>query len=201
MITDPCPKCRGMGMVQLPKKLSVKIPAGIDEGARLRLSGEGEEGINGGSPGDLYVIVHVNPHEFFERQGHDVHCKVPISFAQAALGAEIEVQSLHGPQALSIPRGTQTGARLALRGCGIPELRGGGRGDQIVHISVQTPQHLTKRQEELLQEFAALEGEQPKTAKGKSWFQKIKETITHLVTNFMAGFSSLTGARPLGCRF
>ena len=201
MITDPCPQCRGLGMVQLPKKLSVKIPAGIDEGARLRLSGEGEEGINGGPPGDLYVILHVNPHEFFERQGHDVHCKVPISFTQAALGGEIDVSSLHGQQALTIPRGTQTGAMLTLRGCGIPELRGGGRGNQIVHIVVQTPQHLTKRQEELLREFATLEDEQPKTKKGRSWFQKVKETIAHLVTIFLSGFSSLAGARPLGGRF
>jgi molecular chaperone DnaJ len=188
-------------MVQLPKKLSVKIPAGIDEGARLRLSGEGEEGVNGGTPGDLYVIVHVHPHEFFERHGHDVHCQVPISFTQAALGTDIEVPSLHGPQPLSIPRGTQTGATLPLRGCGIPELRGGGRGDQIVHIVVQTPQHLTKRQEELLREFAALEGEQPTTKKGKSWFQKVVNTIAHYMRVVMTELSVLCGIKPLGYRF
>ncbi|MBM3223112.1 MAG: molecular chaperone DnaJ [Candidatus Tectomicrobia bacterium] len=168
-ITDPCKECRGLGVVQLPKKLSVKIPAGVDDGARLRLSGEGEEGSNGGPAGDLYVILHVAAHEFFERHGTDVHCQVPISFAQAALGTDLEVPSLHGPQTLAIPRGTQTGDRLTLRSCGVPELRGEGRGHQIVHIVVKTPTQLTERQEELLREFAALDGEHTKTKKWWPW--------------------------------
>jgi molecular chaperone DnaJ len=169
MITHACPSCRGAGMVQTPKKLSVKLPAGIDDGARLRLTGEGEEGSNGGPPGDLYVIVHVQPHDFFERHGNDVHCQVPISFPQAALGAELEVPSLHGPQTLTIPRGVQTGDTLPLRGCGIPDVRGGRRGDQIVHIVVKTPTQLSARQEELLQEFAALDGDHAKTKKRWPW--------------------------------
>ena len=168
-ITDPCPECRGIGVVQLPKKLSVKIPAGVDDGARLRLSGEGEEGRNGGPAGDLYVIIHVSSHEFFERRGTELHCQVPISFPQAALGAEIEVPSLYGPQTLTIPRGTQTGDRLTLRNCGVPELRGEGRGHQIVHIVVKTPTHLTERQEELLREFATLDGEHTKGKKRWPW--------------------------------
>jgi molecular chaperone DnaJ len=170
-ITDPCPACRGAGMVNAPKKLSVKIPAGIDHGARLRLTGEGEEGSHGGPPGDLYVIVHVQSHDFFERQGNDVHCEIPISFPQAALGAEVEIPSLHGSQMLTIPAGVQTGETVTLRGVGIPDVRGGRRGDQIVHILVKTPTNLTPRQEELLQEFAALEGENTKAKKRWPWMR------------------------------
>jgi molecular chaperone DnaJ len=169
MITDPCPACRGAGLVNTPKKLSVKIPAGIDNGARLRLTGEGEEGSQGGPPGDLYVVVHVQSHEFFERQGNDVHCEIPISFPQAALGAEVEIPSLHGSQMLTVPPGIQTGETVTLRGVGIPDVRGGRRGDQIVHILVKTPTNLTPRQEELLQEFAALDGESTKAKKRWPW--------------------------------
>lgn len=168
-ITDPCPECRGIGIVQTPKKLSVKIPAGVDDGKALRLSGQGEEGSNGGPAGDLYVVPHIAPHEFFERHGTEIHCQIPISFPQAALGADIEVPSLHGPQTLTIPRGTQTGERLTLRGCGVPTLRGEGRGNQIVHIVVKTPTQLTERQEELLRELATLEGEQTKSKKRWLW--------------------------------
>jgi molecular chaperone DnaJ len=169
LITNPCPACRGTGIVRAPKKLSVKIPAGVDDGARLRLTGEGEEGSNGGPPGDLYVVIHVAPHEFFERHGNDVHCQVPISFPQAALGADVEIPSLYGPQTLTIPRGTQTGETLLLRGCGVPDVRNGRRGDQIVHIVVKTPTHLSARQEELLREFAALDGENTKAKKRWPW--------------------------------
>jgi molecular chaperone DnaJ len=169
MITDPCPACRGAGMVQTPKKLSVKIPAGVDDGARLRLTGEGEEGSQGGPPGDLYVMIQVARHEFFERHGNDLHCQIPISFPQAALGAEVEIPSLSGPQTLTIPRGTQTGETLQLRGCGVPDVRGGRRGDQIVHIVVKTPTHLNARQEELLRELATLDGDNTKTKKRWPW--------------------------------
>lgn len=169
MITDPCPACRGAGMVQTPKKLSVKIPAGVDDGARLRLTGEGEEGSQGGPPGDLYVMIQVARHEFFERHGNDLHCQIPISFPQAALGTEVEIPSLSGPQTLTIPRGTQTGETLQLRGCGVPDVRGGRRGDQIVHIVVKTPTHLNARQEELLRELATLDGDNTKTKKRWPW--------------------------------
>jgi molecular chaperone DnaJ len=169
MITDPCSTCRGAGMVRAPKKLSVKIPAGVDDGARLRLTSEGEEGSNGGPPGDLYVLIHVAPHEFFERHGNDLHCQVPISFSQAALGADLEIPSLHGSQTLTIPRGTQTDETLQLRGCGVPDVRGGRRGDQIVHVVVKTPTHLNTRQEELLREFAELDGENTKAKKRWPW--------------------------------
>lgn len=169
VITKPCPECRGRGMVRTPKKLSVKIPAGVDEGARLRLTGEGEEGINGGPAGDLYVVISIQSHEFFERAGNHVHCQVPISFPQAALGADIDVPSLYGSQTLSIPRGIQTGETLSLPGCGIPDVRGGRKGDQIVHIMVKTPTHLSDRQEELLRELAALEGEETKGKKRWPW--------------------------------
>lgn len=169
IITTPCPECRGGGLVRALKKLSVKIPAGIDEGGRLRLVGEGEEGSNGGPAGDLYVVVHVEPHDFFERHGNDVHCQIPISFPQAALGAEIEVPSLHDQQILTIPPGIQTGQTLMLRNCGIPDVRSGRRGDQIVHIVVRTPTALTERQEELLREFATLDGDKTKSKKRWPW--------------------------------
>ncbi|MEE8300817.1 MAG: molecular chaperone DnaJ [Candidatus Tectomicrobia bacterium] len=169
MITKPCPECRGDGMVRTPKKLSVKIPAGVDEGARLRLTSEGEEGVNGGPSGDLYVVIYVKPHEFFERDANNVHCHVPISFPQAALGADIEVPSLHGLQTLTIPRGVQTGETLSLHGCGIPDVRSGRKGDQIVHIEVKTPTHLSARQEELLRELATFEGEETKARKRWPW--------------------------------
>lgn len=170
MITDPCPQCRGRGQVSAPKKLAVKIPAGVDDGARLRLVGEGEEGTHGGPTGDLYVVISVASHDIFERHGNDVHCQINLSFPQAALGVEIEAPSLYEEtQMLTIPRGTQNGATLLVRGGGIPDVRHGRRGDQIVHISVQTPTHLTERQEELLREFAVLEGEATKPKKRWPW--------------------------------
>ena len=163
VITTPCQTCRGAGMVQSLKKLSVKIPAGIDDGSRLRLTGEGEEGSGGGPAGDLYVVVHVHAHEFFERQGNDVHCRIPISFPQAALGAEIEIPSLYGPQPLHIPPGIQSGETVHMPGYGVPDVRSGRKGDQIVHIAVKTPTSLNARQEELLRELATLEGDHTKT--------------------------------------
>jgi molecular chaperone DnaJ len=169
MITEPCSECRGNGTVRSQKKLSAKIPPGVDEGARLRLTGEGEEGVNGGPAGDLYVLLYVQPHEFFQRDGNNVHCEIPISFPQAALGADIEVPSLHGSQTLSIPRGVQSGETLSLPGCGIPDVRGGRKGDQIIHVVVKTPTHLSDRQEELLHELAAFEGEETKAKKRWPW--------------------------------
>ena len=180
VITDPCPECRGLGLVQTPKKLSVKIPPGMDENSRLRLTGEGEEGTNGGPPGDLYVVVHVAPHDIFERDGTDVHCEVTISFSQAALGADVDVPSLYGPKTLTIPRGTQTRDTVVLRGCGVPHVRGGGRGDQIAHVVVRTPTRLSERQEELLREFAALGGESVSVTQRSSLFTRIARAAARL---------------------
>ena len=180
IITDPCQECRGLGLVQTPKKLSVKIPPGMDESSRLRLTGEGEEGTSGGAPGDLYVVVHVAPHDTFERDGVNVHCEVTVSFSQAALGADVEVPSLYGPKTLTVPRGTQSRDTLVLRGCGVPLVRGGGRGDQIAHIAVRTPTRLTERQEELLREFAALNGDSISTTQRSSLFTQVARAAARL---------------------
>ena len=139
------------------KKVSVKIPAGVDNGSRLRLTGEGEPGVYGGPPGDLYVFLYVEPHEFFQRHDNDVICKIPISFVQAALGDKIEVPTLNGQKKLQIPKGTQPGDVLYFHGEGIPSLRTQQRGDQIIQIEIKTPTNLTKKQEALLKDFAKLE--------------------------------------------
>jgi molecular chaperone DnaJ len=156
-ISSPCPDCRGMGQVQTRKKVAVKIPAGVDTGSRLRLTGEGEAGPGGGPPGDLYVFIQVEPHEFFERHDTDVLSRIPISFVQAALGDSIEIPTLTGKKMIDIKKGTQYGDILRLRGEGIPSLRNGSRGSQIVQFSIRIPTHLNKKQEELLREFAKVE--------------------------------------------
>jgi len=157
MITDPCRECRGTGQIKIRKTVSVKIPAGVDTGSRLRLTNEGEAGRQGGPRGDLYVFVHVEPHEFFERDNSDVICRVPISFVQAALGDTISVPTLDGEKKLRIPKGTQYGDVFRFNGEGIPSLRTGRRGDQIIQVIIKTPTGLTKKQESLLKEFAKLE--------------------------------------------
>ncbi len=159
IITDYCPECRGRGRVSVRKKLDIKIPAGVDSGSKLRLAGEGEPGYNGGPPGDLYVFIHVRPHEFFERHGNDIVCTVELSFVQAALGDTITVPTLTGEESLKIPKGTQYGDTFRLRGKGIPSLHSGKPGDQVVQVILKTPKHLSKRQETLLKEFAKLESE------------------------------------------
>jgi molecular chaperone DnaJ len=156
-IPNPCVNCKGLGQVLINKKVSVKIPAGVDNGSRLRLTGEGEAGLYGGPPGDLYVFIHTKPHDFFERDNTDVICRVPISFVQAALGDEVEVPTLNGKRKLAIPKGTQPGEVFRFRGEGIPSLRYKERGDQIIQVMVKTPTSLNKKQEELLKEFARLE--------------------------------------------
>jgi molecular chaperone DnaJ len=166
IITDPCQDCRGKGRVRRKKRLSVKIPPGVQNGSRLRLRGEGEEGLYGGPAGDLYIFIQVEPHEFFERHGNDIVCKIPISFPQAALGAEIEVPTLNGNKKVTIPKGIQSGEVVFLKGEGIPYLRGGGRGDQIIQVRVKIPTKLSKRQEDLLREFAQEEGN---SLKEKNW--------------------------------
>jgi len=169
IIRNPCAKCKGRGKVKKRKTVTIKIPAGVETGTRLRLEGEGEMGIRGGPPGDLYVIIFVDEHEFFDRKGNDITCQIPISFPQAALGAKIEVPTLEGKSELDIPRGTQTGEVFKLKGLGIPHLRGFGRGDQYVQVIVKTPTKLTKRAEELLREFAEVSGEHDFTGKKKFW--------------------------------
>ena len=168
MITNPCKSCGGAGLVKTKKKVSLQIPPGVDTGSRLRLRGEGEEGSRGGPPGDLYVIIYVEPHEFFEREGDDIIWRVPIPFTIAALGGNIEVPTLDGTKRIQVPKGTQPGEIFRLRGEGIPHLHGRGRGDHIIQTTIEVPQKITKRQEELLEEFAALEGEK-KGAAGKKW--------------------------------
>jgi len=157
IITQPCTTCRGSGKVVTTKRVSVKIPAGVDNGSRLRLSGEGEPGVYGGPPGDLYVFIHVEPHEFFERRDKDVICQLQISFVQAALGDSIMVPTLDGEKRLEIPKGTQPGDIFYFRGEGIPSLRTRRKGDQIIQVEVKTPTGLSRKQEALLREFAKLE--------------------------------------------
>lgn len=156
-IPHPCPNCRGTTQVQVNKTVAVKIPAGVDNGSRLRLTDEGESGAHGGPPGDLYVFIHVEPHEFFSRENTEVICQIPISFVQAALGDKIEVPTLNGKKSLEITKGTQPGDLFRFHGEGIPSLRDGRRGDQIIQVAIKTPTHLTKKQEALLREFVKLE--------------------------------------------
>jgi len=171
VITTPCPKCHGNCRVLGKHRVHVKIPPGVDNGSRLRLQGEAEEGMNGGPPGDLYVIIHVEPHEFFQRQDSNIICDIPISFTQAALGGQIDVPTLEGKRTLTIPRGTQSGEVFVFRGDGIRNLRGYGRGDQYVRVVLKTPTNLTPRQEELLRELEASNngGAEDKAEKGFLW--------------------------------
>ena len=156
VISDPCTKCKGEGRVLQSKTIDAKVPAGVEDGTRIRFSGVGEAGIHGGPPGDLYVVLHVKEHPFFQRQGTDLYCIVPISVTQAALGAEIQVPTLDGEHTLKIPEGTQSGTMLKLRNKGVPVLNGHGKGDLFIEVRVQTPTKLTKRQRELLQELQGI---------------------------------------------
>jgi molecular chaperone DnaJ len=156
VISDPCTNCRGEGRVIQQKTIDAKIPAGVEDGTRIRFSGVGEAGVHGGPPGDLYLVLRVKEHAFFERQGNDLYCVVPISFTQAAVGTEIQVPTLEGEQTLKIPEGTQSGTVLKLRGKGVPVLNGHGKGTLFVEVRVQTPTKLTKRQRELLQELQGI---------------------------------------------
>lgn len=159
IIKSPCHNCRGTGRVTVEKTVQVRIPPGVEDGTRLRLRNEGEEGRLGGPNGDLYIFIRVEPHDFFQRDGSDVYCQIPISITQASLGGTIDVMTLEGQDKLKIPKGTQNGKTFRLKGKGIPHLRGYGRGDQIVQVLVKIPTNLNKKQEELLREFAKLSGE------------------------------------------
>ncbi len=146
MITDPCATCRGAGRLKKHKTLAVKIPAGVDEGDRIRLSGEGEAGVNGGPPGDLYVVIHLKAHSVFRREGDDLHCEMPISYSQAALGGEIEIPTLEGSAKIKVPAETQTGQVFRLRGKGIKGVRSSYPGDLMCEVVIETPVRLTDRQ-------------------------------------------------------
>ena len=175
MVTDPCGDCHGQGRVEEEKTLSVKVPAGVDTGDRIRLSGEGEAGALGGPAGDLYVVVNVRPHAIFQRDGRDLYCEVPISFADAALGGELEVPTLSGRVKLKIPEGTQTNKLFRLRGKGVTPVRGGGVGDLMCRVAVETPVKLNKRQRELLDEFReSLHGDDSHSPKKSNWFEGVK---------------------------
>ena len=174
MIKDPCETCHGKGRTKKKEKLSVKVPAGIDEGQRLKLSGQGDAGVNGGPAGDLYVLIHLQEHEFFKRDEYDVLCEVPISFSQAALGTEIEVPTLGGRVSMKIPDGTQSGQKMKLRNKGITKLGGYGFGDQIITIHVETPSKLSKEQKEIFQRLQEMEqnSSNPMT---KGFFDRVRE--------------------------
>ncbi|MEW6140012.1 MAG: molecular chaperone DnaJ [Thermodesulfobacteriota bacterium] len=173
VITDPCGSCRGVGRVLITKKLMLRIPPGVETGSKLRLQNEGEPGDHGAPPGDLYVFIHVNPHETFRRQGDDVIVAVPITYSTAALGGEVEIPTLEGQEKLEIPRGTQSGQDFRLQGMGVPHLRGRGRGDLIVVVYVQIPTKLGKEEEALLRQLAELEGSHV-TPKKKGFFSRNK---------------------------
>jgi molecular chaperone DnaJ len=157
IITNPCRPCNGTGREKINQKVLVKVPAGVDTGVRLRIPNQGESGYLGGPPGDLYVRLHVDPHEFFEREGYNLYCRIPISMLQAAVGETIEIQTLDSTRSVKIPPGTQSGDVIRLRGDGVPSLRGSGRGDLLIDIQVKTPVNLNKRQKEILREFAEIE--------------------------------------------
>ncbi len=178
VVRHPCKTCNGSGHLQKERTLSVDIPPGVEEGTRIRLSGEGQAGFNGGPPGDLYIFLSVTPHPFFQREGQDLYCRVPISFATAALGAEIEVPTLSGGRArINITEGTQTGHQFKLRGRGMPVLRTGGQhGDMYVEVRVETPVKLTKKQKEMLRDFDA-ESAQGSLPDSESFFARMKEFL------------------------
>jgi molecular chaperone DnaJ len=177
VIPTPCPSCSGAGRIKKNKTLEVKIPAGIDDGMRIRSSGNGEPGMNGGPSGDLYVEIRIKQHAVFQRDGDDLHCEIPVSFAKAALGGEIEVPTLNGKASFTLPEGTQSGKTFRLRGKGIKGVRSGYAGDLFCHVVVETPVKLTDRQRELLQEFDQLmtAGGAKHSPHSKSWKDKVKE--------------------------
>ncbi len=176
IIKDRCGTCSGSGQVKKQRKIHVKIPAGVDDGAQLRVSGEGEAGQRGGPSGDLYIVLRVKSHDFFEREGDDIYCEIPLTFTQAALGDEIEIPTLSEKVKLKIPAGTQTGTYFRLKGKGVPKLRGYGQGDQQVKVTIVTPTNLSEDQRELLREFASKSGESTHE-QSKNIFERMKRAI------------------------
>lgn len=174
-IKDPCPKCDGAGRISQERNLSVNIPAGIEDGTRIRLTGEGEAGTRGGPSGDLYIFLSIKPHEFFQRDGSDLYCKVPISMATAALGGQFEVATLDGTQTrVKVPEGTQNGKQFRLKGKGMPILRQQMTGDLYIQIAIETPQNLSKRQRELLEEFQQISSKD-NSPQSTGFFSRMKE--------------------------
>lgn len=169
-IKHPCRKCHGDGRVDVRKTIEIKIPAGVDTGTRVRVTGEGEAGIKGGPSGDLYIVVHVKPHKIFEREEDNIYVEVPISFTQAALGAEIDVPTIDGEATLKIPSGTQSETIFRLKGRGIPHIRGSGAGDEMIRVKVEVPTKLSSKQKELLEEFEEITG-----TPQKGFFDRLKK--------------------------
>lgn len=173
IVKNPCKVCKGAGRVEKERTLSVNIPAGVETGTRIRLSGEGEAGLRGGPQGDLYIFIELREHPIFQRDGQDLYCRVPISIAAAALGGEVEVPTIDGGRSrVKVPAGSQTGKQMRLRGKGMPALRGGSHGDMLIELSVETPVNLTARQKELLTEFESLS--EHNNPEGQSFFSKVK---------------------------
>jgi molecular chaperone DnaJ len=177
IITDPCTPCGGAGRIKRNKTLEVKIPVGIDNGMRIRSSGNGEPGTNGGPAGDLYVEIHIKAHSVFQREGDDLHCEMPISFAKAALGGDIEVPTLNGKASFTIPEGTQSGKIFRLKGKGIKGVRSGYAGDLFCHVLIETPVKLTEKQKDMLRDFdkSTNEGGGKHSPQSKTWKDKVKD--------------------------
>ncbi|HEY8447584.1 MAG TPA: molecular chaperone DnaJ [Thermomicrobiales bacterium] len=177
-ISDPCPRCRGRGRVSVARTITVTIPPGVDESSTLRLSGQGEASPQGGAPGNLYVKFRIKPHPHFTRQGKTIHLEIGVNVAQAMLGDEIEIETLDGPVAFKLPAGTQSGQQFRLRGKGVPDMRGGDRGDQIVTVHVVIPKHLTEEQRALVEQLAQTFGEdqRPQPAP-RGFFDKVKDAL------------------------
>jgi molecular chaperone DnaJ len=176
IVKERCPDCHGQGRVERERTIELRIPPGVDTGTRLRVQGEGEPGPNGGPAGDLYVVLEVKEHKFFERRGADLYCTIPLSVAQAALGTELDVPALNGEERLKIPEGTQSGAVFRIKGKGLSDPHGGGRGDLYYHVRVVTPTKLTKEQKKLMEQLdATLKVENKPAERGTSLFDKVKD--------------------------
>ena len=176
IIKERCPDCRGQGRIERDKTIDLRIPAGVDTGTRLRVPGEGEAGANGGPSGDLYVVLDVKEHPFFERRGADLYCTIPVSIAQAALGTDLPVPGLSGEERLKIPEGTQSGAVFRIKGHGLPDPRGGGKGDLYYHVRVMTPSRLTREQRKIMEQLGlTLKVDNQPAERGSSFFDKVKD--------------------------
>lgn len=177
IIPEKCNTCGGSGNVKKHNKIHITIPAGIDEGQQVRISGKGEAGVNGGPPGDLYVLIQVKSHDFFEREGDHIYCEIPLNYAQGALGDEVEVPTVHGKVMLKIPAGTQSGKIFRMKSKGAPNVRGYGHGDQHIIVKIVTPTKLTERQKELLREFNEIGGNESTNEQDSSIFQRFKNAF------------------------
>jgi len=176
IVKERCPECRGQGRIEREKTIELRIPPGVDTGTRLRVAGEGEPGTNNGSPGDLYVVLEVKEHLFFERRGADLYCTIPLSIAQAALGTELQVPGLNGEERLKIPEGTQSGAVFRIKGKGLPDPRGGGKGDLYYHVRVLTPTKLTREQRKLMEQLGyTIQVDNKPAERNSSIFDKVKD--------------------------